>query len=602
MRSELAAPFLAFAWDAQTAATAAQWSQALAASPAWARAHQAGTLEVWTGGPGPLPVTPWRDPETLIIGRILDRPAAAPAATEPQMGAAPMLTAARALVRDHWGSYVALLRDPSTGGWWVLRDPSGALDVLTWRRDGLAVIAADIEPLPARMGPPRPALDWDAITDFIRRPAAIAARCALETVETVAPGDLQPMGAPAREAIALWRPADWARRAGEPAADVEVRLRGAVDQAVQGLLPLTGDCLVEVSGGLDSTVVATILTRLGFGPRIAAALHFHGDRPEGDERAWAALVWAQLARPEMVLPLEIAALTAEDFAGLSRSARPAINAIDVGRDRTTAAALRRTGAAAILTGKGGDAIFFQHPTAMILADHLAAHGRRHALGPLAQDLARWFRRSVWSVAAEALRGLGGDPPAPPASPLWGPRTREPAVGAAHPWLADLADLPPAKRFQIEAVTLAQLHRGISRYAQVAPVVHPLMAQPVLELGLSIATWALVRGGRDRGLARAAFADCAPPAVLARRSKGELNAYYARTVAQNLAFLRPHLLDGCLARAGVLDHRALEAALDADALIRRSDAAGLLSAVAVESWVRHWQGRAPDSEAAPRCRG
>jgi len=132
------------------------------------------------------------------------------------------------------------------------------------------------------------------------------------------------------------------------------------------------------------------------------------------------------------------------------------------------------------------------------------------------------------------------------------------------------------------------------------VVHPLMAQPVLEAALAIPTWELARGGRDRGLERALFADRVPPEILNRQSKAEMSSFYARTVAANLPFLRGYLLDGCLCDAEVLDRVALERALREDALIQAPDSTAVLSAAAIEAWIRHWQARVPDGRLARRA--
>jgi asparagine synthase (glutamine-hydrolysing) len=134
------------------------------------------------------------------------------------------------------------------------------------------------------------------------------------------------------------------------------------------------------------------------------------------------------------------------------------------------------------------------------------------------------------------------------------------------------------------------------------LIHPLLAQPMIELCLAIPSFELVRGGRDRALAREAFAAWLPPAVVQRRSKGGLFSWYARLAAASAPALRAHLLDGVLAGAGLLDRAAVEAALDPDDLIRTGDGVDLIAAAAVESWVRHWQTRIPDAAGAARPRG
>lgn len=587
--------YLAFAWEASAPGAADQafaWGRALAAGP-WSRAWTGGGLEVWTSGAQPPAVVSAAD-DVVLVGQLFPRRASeTPQAPRGVSEGGSALAVARRLVVDHWGSYVALLGGSDRAPRWVLRDPSGAWDVLTWRRGHLSVAASEIEALPPGFLPSDLRLDWEVITDYVRRPGSVTAVSGLRGLATVAPGDLQPLGGARTDAVALWRPACWARQASAPLADAEDRLRAAVEQTVSALVDADGRHLMEVSGGLDSAIVATTLQALGVGGRVAAALNFYGDQPVGDERAWAAAVCERLGQTGRFLAKAPHRLDLEDLADLARGARPALNALDTDRDRRTVEVLQQVDAQAILTGKGGDAVFFQAPSALVLSDLIQAQGRRAACGRFAQELARRLRRSVWSVALEARRGLQRGTPAP-SSPLWGPRPRAAPGGAEHPWLDDLEDVAPAKRFQISALVTTQLHRGTSRHGRAARVIHPLLAQPVMELALAIPAWQLLPRAQERGLARAAFADRLPPESLARRSKGDLASLYARTVAENLEVIRPYLLDGALVSSGLLDGPALDAALDAEVLIRRADSSAIFSAMAIEAWVRHWQGRVPDA--------
>lgn len=569
----------------------------LADAPGWTSRLQAPGVAVWTRGPRTLPVTVAGE-RTVVVGHLFPRGAATPVRSLPaELARWRARAAAEALIAGFWGSYVALLGDAERA--WLLRDPSGGQDVMTWRCGALALAASDLVDLPPGVSPPRLALDWDAVTDFLRRPASIPARSGFEGVETVTPGDLHPAGGGA--GLALWRPAQWARRPRLSEDGLQREVRGAVEAAVSAALAPCERALIEVSGGLDSAIVALSARELGLAEKLVAALHFRGDRPEFDERAWAQRVFDALGRPAQVEALEIAPLAAADFETLARGARPAINALDVGRDRQTAAVCRVLGADGLITGKGGDAVFFQHPTPHVLSDLVAAEGWRRLLGAEAQAIAERLRRSIWSVAWEAVRGLPYRPRQEIPLAFWGPRTREIPQAAAHPWMAGLEDLPPAKRYQIGALAMTQVHRGATGYGEGREVLHPLMAQPVMELCLSIPTWVLQRGGRDRALARAAFVDRLPAAIVTRRSKGELGSFYARLLAQNRAFLRDYLGGGCLAEAGVLDPQGLDQVLQPGALIWRAEASGVLNAVVIEAWVRHWQTWIPDAASAPRHR-
>ena len=122
------------------------------------------------------------------------------------------------------------------------------------------------------------------------------------------------------------------------------------------------------------------------------------------------------------------------------------------------------------------------------------------------------------------------------------------------------------------------------------MIHPLMAQPLVEWSLRTPVPHLVPNGRERGLARNAFADRLPASVANRRGKGDYAAYFNHQAAQNLPFLRTYLLEGRLAAAHIIDRAVMEQQLDEDALRWLGRASEILAAVSVEAWVRRWEGR------------
>ena len=87
----------------------------------------------------------------------------------------------------------------------------------------------------------------------------------------------------------------------------------------------------------------------------------------------------------------------------------------------------------------------------------------------------------------------------------------------------------------------------------------------------------------------------------RRGKGDLGSFYGRLIADSLEYLRPHLLDGVLCDAGLIDRDGLDLLLRPEQLITRGAATGILQATVVETWIRYWQGRVPDSSVSPRAR-
>ncbi|MGH6965141.1 MAG: asparagine synthase-related protein, partial [Phenylobacterium sp.] len=320
--------------------------------------------------------------------------------------------------------------------------------------------------------------------------------------------------------------------------------------------------------------------------------------PEGDERRYARAAAEHLHLPLTLIPKPIEALTEADFVEVSKGLRPAFPATDPARDRDTAARLEASGASALVTGHGGDIVFFQMPTPLIAVDRFRITGLKGLSGEFLGDVARLTRTPVWSI----LRGLTKpERSAAGRRPAALPRGGSAPSVALDPWSQDGAAFPPAKRLQLAGLFDAQLARGWSRRGAMADIVNPLLAQPVVELCLGLPTPTLVEGGRDRSLARRAFRGRLPPLLLDRRSKGELTAHYGRMIAASLGYLRPLLLDGCLAEAGLLDRARLDAALTPQRLILDRAMGEILLAAVIETWVRWWQTRVPDSPQAPRPR-
>ena len=92
------------------------------------------------------------------------------------------------------------------------------------------------------------------------------------------------------------------------------------------------------------------------------------------------------------------------------------------------------------------------------------------------------------------------------------------------------------------------------------------------------------GGRDRGLARSAYAHALPLSVVGRRAKGDLTRVYGRELAQALPFVRDRLLAGSLRSLGLIDVPALDARLTREALMSFGGYGDVMELLAVEAWV------------------
>ncbi|AQR63144.1 hypothetical protein BZG35_16935 [Brevundimonas sp. LM2] len=557
--------FLALNWspaDAVAARTVARL-QTLAIADGWTAIEtQEGS---WVGVRGPnAPKAYSPRPGTLIIGEVFTHPDAETGAAD----GATDLSFATWYCRNRWGRYVILFRSPDGAFQSVFRDPSGGLPIHEWRAAGVQILTSVLfEGLIAAVPPPID-FDWDRVRALAERPFDLDGASPLTGIATIQPGEFFRLDGPSAR---LWQPEVIAAPPTRRMADAREDLRRSLDLCVSAL---SGHRAVgiEISGGLDSAIVAFSLTALG--KPIAFALNTRGPHAETDERhyaqdvaAAAGTVLACRARDEVVYSAELFEATAGD-------PWPSQNGRDLSNDMTVATACRDAGVQTLLTGKGGDALFFQMHTPLAFVDLWWRRPLRSLVSGHLPGVARWTRSSTWSLIRAARESRSADPSA----------------------------LPPGKRMQIAAIASGHAYASTCRRSEVTDMIHPLMAQPLVEWALQTPVPHLVPDGRERGLARDAFADRLPASIANRKGKGDYAAYFNQQVAQNLPFLKAYLLDGRLVAQNAIDRSLMEARLDEDRLRWQGGAPEILAAVSVEAWIRRWEARRSARTPAPAARG
>ena len=308
--------------------------------------------------------------------------------------------ASRLLTERTWGRYVALLgMDGDRAA--LYRDPSGAFEAFVWDvARGVTVASDEVWGLPAGLAPPRLSIDWSRVALGLIEPVAAIVEPPLRGFDPVGAGMLKPLQQGAAQ-TSIWRPSMFATDAGLGPAEAADAIRARTERCVSALLDKRSAFLAEVSGGLDSAIVASTAVLCGHAPSAAAWINTWSPLGGADERAYAHAVAARLGIVLRELKLEPAVFSDQDHAGILDGVRPPLTAASREYDRTIAAVATQVGADALLTGEGGDAVFFQSPTPLIAADLLALRGPQALLSEEMAQHARRLRRSLWTLAANA---------------------------------------------------------------------------------------------------------------------------------------------------------------------------------------------------------
>jgi asparagine synthase (glutamine-hydrolysing) len=455
----------------------------------------------------------------------------------------------------YWGNFALFSAGPGTST--VYRDPSGSVPVYCCGGGKDAVFVSDAA-IARQLGLLDTArVDQAFAIHWLQFPFLRTCRTGLEQVSEVLPGMAWTSGrAGTWEQAVWWSPAPFARKrvALFDSHIAAARLRDIADQVIPAQLP-TAAGLLQLSGGLDSSIIAACLSAAGVGP---PCINFATRSKDGDERRFARDVAERLHLSLLEIgeaaPHAIPAPRCPSF-------QPTTNPLLAPVEQAIGEAAETLGLMLLIDGGGGDNLFSSLTTASPVVDALRWAGPRAAANAIS-DIALRAGCTWWDVVRAAARR------ARRRSAEW-PEDRSflssAVVGSRpepHPWLDGLRRVPPGKREHVEA--LVHIQHFLDRSATGMPRLHPLVAQPLLEHCLRVPSWLWVQGGRDRAVARNAFARRLPESVLSRHSKGSLQGLFQRAFAR----LRPQILEilmtGTLRKQGIID------AADVETCLRRGE--------------------------------
>nr|GGH94606.1 asparagine synthase [Aquisalinus luteolus] len=518
-----------------------------------------------------------------VLGTVFERGSRGP--VSPDRIADIAAAYGKTFISKYWGGYLAFVTDPPQTDLLVVRDPTGTIPCYVVELNGVTAYFSDVEiALAVRLF--RPKIDWRQVAHQLVFDSLRTEQTCLEGVQELMPGTSVSHKSGSRTVHSVWTP--W------PFAAPEQQL-GCRDEAITRLREGTMDCvaswssmaskiLLELSGGLDSSIVAACLAP-GSSEVICATLVTPD--PNADESRYARRVADHIGAQHEILPLSV---ENADIAHLpqQRFPRPSWRVLQRLADSAFAKAGRAHDTQAFFAGSGGDNIFGYYGTSAPAADLLRAQGPGRSFFRTLDDLAALHQTSAWSAGKLAIRkSLRRN------TPVW--KRSEDFLSKDvifdkpdfHPWLEPPEGVWPGKLETV--ISLVISHDGIEGKdrSHVAPVRQPLLSQPLVELSLRTPSWMCVSGGRNRAVARDAFANLLPPDIIGRTTKGDFRSFNAMIFEHNRAALKDMLLDGVLASKGLFNVSLIEDYLSSPIPPRDISFSRLLRLACAEAWAQQW---------------
>jgi|LNAP01.1.fsa_nt_gb asparagine synthase (glutamine-hydrolysing) len=488
------------------------------------------------------------------------------------------------LLSHFWGEYLLFqASDEGEDAISLMRDPSGGMACAYALHGEKGFITSDLA-IASHLGLHRDLIDWDFVQNCLIHPHIKTARTGLGGVRELLPGCMLWTNGNNFSTTTVWSPWSFVAPA-QRQTDFNIAsqmIREVITSVVQTMATTDRSLLLELSGGLDSSIVGACLAKTQ--ARVACCTAIT-PLPGADERRYAAQIAALLGIDLLERTLDFAD-TDIKFALPQHSLRPAVWALGraVGRAIDSAAESQQVNS--LFSGGGGDTVFCYLTTAAPAADAFREQGLAAGYRAVV-NLSRLHGCTLTKATRLTLRKLWLKPK-PPYKPnhLLLANSEESAPLEIHPWYTAPPQALPGDRERIFDLAGNQLFSDSIVRAGGRRVRMPLLSQPVMEACLRVPSWMWITAGQNRAVARAAFSQQLPSEVLRRRSKGTFMNYTFAMYRRNKQTIGRFLLDGHLQSNGLLDSHKLKLLLESPMPGRDQSFMRIFDLCMIENWVRN----------------
>lgn len=397
----------------------------------------------------------------------------------------------------------------------------------------------------------------------------------------------------------LWNPADIRPLHYKSDREYEEHCREMLTEAVRVKLRSRHTVFSELSGGLDSSSVVVladhVLARQNQSPEHLQTISCVFEESDSCDEQYFIKAVEQQRGMQTVLISEKQQQISSGLREINFSGIPNPLHCASGRFQAYTSAMKARGARLLLTGTGGDNLFWSAvDAAPLIADHIY----RGQLLQMHRSCRAWSR----SMGVPYMQLLCGQtlPRAVAAARSRVPKSEIPSL---PDWLADrhkkafiagmtssekqkrVSGLPSVSIQLRELQSLFNMTSAgyTSEYRDVH-VSHPYLYRPLVEFCLAVPPDQLLRNGEGRSLMRRALAGLLPPRILKRKSKGAINEAFSRAL-QNDWELMDDLRGWQLCQRGFAEPRILQEHLTQLMLGRDPRGSYAVRILSAERWLR-----------------
>ena len=492
------------------------------------------------------------------------------------------------------GEYAAVVYDVQAQTALLTHDALGLVPLFYAPRSGGVAFATDIVDLVDEGA--ATTVDDEYLADFLAAGSTTSERTPYVSIRRVLPGQSLWWSDGALHTLRTWDLADVPPVRCRDDAEYQERFRALLSEGVRAARDPAGPTWMSLSGGLDSSSIASIAAHDD--PRdLAAYSILCSSWPEADEARWMRTVVERYDMPWHKVEIETMLPFSQLPAGFHGEPTQAVIAEE--QLQLQSELLRSHGARVMLSGHGGDAVlcaspgsvpthladplFDGNPLAALRAMSAWRHGARDG-----RSLSHWLLRGLVEPAFDHVRGNrirnGDRPPLPPwfepdyarAMQLERRSLQRSAPRCRNPGRQTLWDA-----LWVMAMSTATIPRRRMSYE----MRYPLMYRPLVEFMCAIPWEQKLRPRCDRYLQRRALAGVLPEPIRRRASKGSGTPSLVEGLRRSRDWLAYLCDTPLIAQRGIVGADRWRLAVRQASVGRTHEDRFFVAAVAVEVWLK-----------------
>jgi len=423
-------------------------------------------------------------------------------------------------------------------------------------------------------------------------------------VMRVPPGSAVIVDAERSEVKSYWSPNPAHEIRYQREQEYEEHFLNVFTEAVACRLGNAGPTACELSGGLDSSsLVCTADRILGSRPShhgLILISYVFGRSGSSDERHYINSLAGQLRWPPCIFDEDECPILKPPVAELECD-EPTSQLLFLSRQDRVAQAMSERGATVLLSGVGGDQMFWSEPPpALPLADLL----RERRLLTLRQSCADWARALGWSYPRTLWEGA-----------IWpllprGWRARRQRTNPVGEWLApafvrraqfadrmlvsadDVGFFRPSQAAQYGMIRQTMRPYALERVTShgVVDVRYPYLDRRLVEFALALPLDQKVRPGETRSIVRRSFRGLLPETIRTRTSKAGPAEAFLRALIRERRWIDELFRGARTVELGYVDGAAMEAAVQRARHGILTNMVQLMRTLALEIWLRSFVSR------------